>query len=500
MRQQGLNALFMKGVTLHHQVQLEQTMLIYDQVLSRYPRHFDAIFLLGVIAGQSRRPEIAIELFSKVIEINPNNAEAHNNHVNALQELERISEALDCYARAIQIKPDFALAHYNQGNALKKINMLNEALECCDKAIVIQRDYIEAFIHRGNLLIELKRFEEALKNYEQAISINPNISEAHSNRGNALQELNRFNEAIVSYDKAIQLKNEYATAYAKRGNSLLQLKRLDESAISYQQAINIQPETEYALGTLLNVQMQMCDWGCLEELISKVITAIYENKKASPPFQILSLIDGLDIQRKAAQIWMEDKCSIDTLVSAIFKVTRKEKIRLGYFSGDFREHAVSYLAAELFELHDKNRFELIAFNYGPIDKSPISSRIENAFTEFKNVRHLTDTEISNISRGMEIDVAIDLSGLTQYGNAGISSCRVAPVQISYLGYLGIMGCKEYDYLMADKTLIPKGSQQHYSEKIIYLPSYQVNDSKRTITDRIFTKKELALPEKGFVFC
>jgi len=500
MQQQGFEVLFIKGVNLHQQGQLEQAKLIYEHVLSRHPRHFEAIFLSGLIAGQSKRPEIAIEFFRKAIEINPNYAEAHNNHGNALQELERFSEALDCYARAIQIKPDFALAHFNQGNALKKLNRLNEALECYDKAVVLHPDYFEALIHRGNLLIELKHFEEALKNYDRAISINPDIAEAHSNRGNALQELNKFNEAIASYDKAIYLKSEYATAYANRGNSLLQLKRLDEAVISYQQAINIQPETEYVLGTLLNVQMQMCDWECFEEALIKVTTAVKDNKKASPPFQILSLTDSLDVQRKVAQIWIKDKFPADPLAGGVFKLTRKEKIRLGYFSGDFREHAVSYLAAELFEVHDKNRFELIAFNYGPVDKSSISSRIENAFHEFKNVKHLTDAEIAFISREMKIDVAIDLSGLTQYGRAGIFSCRAAPVQISYLGYLGTMGCERYDYLMADETLIPEGSQQHYSEKIIYLPSYQINDSKRTIADRIFTKKELALPEKGFVFC
>ena len=500
MQKQGLETLFIKGVNLHQQGQLEQAKIIYEQVLSRNPRHFETTFLLGVIAGQSKRPEIAIEFFRKAIEINPNYAEAHNNHGNALQELGRVSEALDCYARAIQIKPDFALAYYNQGNALKKLNRLNEALKCYDRAVVIQPDYIEAFIHRGNLLIELKRFEEALENYDQAISINPDIAEAHSNRGNALQELNRFDEAVASYDKAIYLKSEYATAYANRGNSLLQLKRLDEAVTSYQQAINFQPEAEYVLGTILNVQMQMCDWGCLEEVMSKLIKAVNENKKASPPFQVLSLTDSLDIQRKVAQIWIKDKCPVDPLPGGVFKLTRKEKIRLGYFSGDFREHAVSYLAAELFEVHDKNRFELIAFNYGPVDKSPISSRIENAFYEFKNVGHLTDSEIAFISREMKIDVAIDLSGLTQYGRTGIFSCRAAPVQISYLGYLGTIGCEEYDYLMADETLIPEESQQHYSEKIIYLPSYQINDSKRKIADRIFIKKELRLPEKGFVFC
>jgi predicted O-linked N-acetylglucosamine transferase (SPINDLY family) len=180
--------------------------------------------------------------------------------------------------------------------------------------------------------------------------------------------------------------------------------------------------------------------------------------------------------------------------------SENNKIKLGYFSADFREHAVSYLMAELFERHDKSKFELIGFNYGPLDNSLLHKRISSAFDKFLNVQNLSDLQIAKLSREMHIDIAIDLTGITNDGREGVFSYRAAPLQISYLGYLGTMGINYYDYLIADKSIIPEVYQKHYVEKIIYLPSYQVNDNNRDISNRIFTRKELNLTENGFVFC
>jgi predicted O-linked N-acetylglucosamine transferase (SPINDLY family) len=173
---------------------------------------------------------------------------------------------------------------------------------------------------------------------------------------------------------------------------------------------------------------------------------------------------------------------------------------VGYFSADFRNHAVSLLTAELYELHDKNKFEIFAFSFGLDDKSPMRLRLSQAFNQFIDVSDMSDSGIAELSRSLQIDIAVDLGGHTQESRTGIFPYRAAPIQTSYIGYLGTMGAEYYDYLLADKTIIPDGLQKFYSEKIAYLPSYQVNDRKRTISERQFTRGELGLPETGFVFC
>jgi hypothetical protein len=178
-----------------------------------------------------------------------------------------------------------------------------------------------------------------------------------------------------------------------------------------------------------------------------------------------------------------------------------QKIRVGYFSADFHNHATGYLMAELFELHDKSKFELIGFSFGPITTDEMRQRLEKSFDKFIEVGERSDIEITQLSRDLNIDIAVDLKGFTRDSRTGIFASRAAPIQVNYLGYPGTMGADYIDYIIADTTLIPLESQSCFSEKVVYLPnSYQPNDRKRLISDRQFTREELALPEDGFVFC
>ena len=532
--QSQVAALFKQGLELHQQGQLAQARQIYEQVLAKQPTHFDALHLSGAIAAQSKNPALAVELIGKAIEINPKNAAAYSNRGLALNELKRVEEAITSYDKAIAIKPDFAEAYSNRGIALKELKRYEEALVSYDRAIAIKPDYADAYSNRGNALNELKRYEEALASYDRAIEIKPDFAEAYSNRGNALKklkrveealasydraieikpdyadsyynrgialkELKRYEEALASYDRAIAIKPDYAEAFANRGVLLQDLKRLEEALASYDKAIAIKPDYEYLLGTQLHTKMKICDWQDFEANIENLLLRIGEGKKSSQSFPILALTDSLSVQRKASEIWMNDKHPPNHSLGFIPKLRRKEKIKIGYYSEDFREHPVSYLAVELFELHDKNNFDLIAFYYGPPDSSNMHKRVSSAFNEFIDIRLKSDKEVAALSRLMEIDIAIDLSGLTGNERTGIFAYRAAPVQLSYLGYLGTMVVEYYDYLIADKTTIPVGSQQFYTEKIVYLPSYQVNDSKRLISDKVFEKTELNLPINAFVFC
>jgi predicted O-linked N-acetylglucosamine transferase (SPINDLY family) len=182
------------------------------------------------------------------------------------------------------------------------------------------------------------------------------------------------------------------------------------------------------------------------------------------------------------------------------KRPRHPKIRIGYFSGDFRNHPISFLMAELFEKHDRSKFEIVGFSFGPDSRDEMRIRLETAFDQFINVRHQSDKDIALLSRNMEIDIAIDLGGYTSYSRIGVLAMRAAPLQVSYLGYLGTMSAEYIDYLIADETIIQAKHRDHYYEKIVYLPSYQVNDTRRRIADTVFSRQELELPQTGFVFC
>ena len=220
--------------------------VIYEEVLQRKPNHFDALHLLGVVARQTRRPELAIELIKKAIGVNPRVAAAHINLGNALKDLKRPAEALASYDNAIALKPDFAEAYNNRGNVLMDLKRPAEALASYDRAIALKPDFAEAHYDRGNALTELKRHAEALASYDKVIGLKPDFAEAHYNRGNALYELRRLEEAITSYGKTIALKPELAEAHNNRGNVLKDLKRPAEALVSCDRAIALKPDNAAA--------------------------------------------------------------------------------------------------------------------------------------------------------------------------------------------------------------------------------------------------------------
>jgi predicted O-linked N-acetylglucosamine transferase (SPINDLY family) len=201
----------------------------------------------------------------------------------------------------------------------------------------------------------------------------------------------------------------------------------------------------------------------------------------------------------AAEIWEREECPPDDALGTFAERLPGDKIRIGYFSADFRHHPVSLLTAELFETHDRSKFEVIAFAHGPKVNDSLRERLERAFDRFIDVGQRSDREVAETARHLGIDIAVDLGGYTEHARPKIFALRAAPIQMSYIGYLGTMGAPYMDYLLADSTTIPGEERQHYSEAIIYLPSYQVNDSTRPEVERTLAREELGLPAAGFVF-
>jgi len=176
-------------------------------------------------------------------------------------------------------------------------------------------------------------------------------------------------------------------------------------------------------------------------------------------------------------------------------------LRVAYLSADFRDHAVAYLTAELYELHDRSRFDVFGVSFGVDDAREMRKRLAAAFDEFHDVRGTSDQEVAKLLYDLQVDIAIDLMGHTAESRPGIFAHRPAPIQASYLGYPGTMGTPFIDYIIADKVVAPFEQQQFYTEKIVHLPDcYQVNDSKRKIAENAPTRRELGLPERAFVFC
>ncbi|MDG4550141.1 MAG: tetratricopeptide repeat protein [Candidatus Contendobacter sp.] len=493
--------LFAQGLALHQQGRLVQAQAFYKKVLNIQPRHFDALHMSGVIACQLDKYQLGYELISKAIQINPNNAIVYNNHGLVLQELKQFDAAAASYERAIAIQPDYAEAHNNLGNVLNELKKLEAAVASYEHAISIRPDYAQAYYNRGVVLQELKRLEAAVASYDRAIFLKPDLAEAYNNRGVVLQELKLLDAAMASYNRAIAIRPDYAEAYNSRGNALRELNQLDAALESYDKALQLKPDYGLLHGLRLYIRLQICDWNGMEFEYIELENKILRGENATSPFPLLGIKDSLALQKKSTELFIQHNYPVNHTLGLISKHPPKEKIRIGYFSADFGEHPVSYLTAGLYEMHDRARFEITAFSFGYHADGETRKRLVLAFDQFLDVRDKSDREVAQLSRDLQIDIAVDLGGHTKDSRPGIFAHRAAPVQVNYLGFPGTMGAEYIDYIIADSTLIPLESQGYYSEKIVYLPySYMANDRRRKISDTQFIRQDFDLPETGFVFC
>jgi predicted O-linked N-acetylglucosamine transferase (SPINDLY family) len=529
-----VDALLEEGLALHGQMQLDAARSRYQQMLHLQPENSRAWYLLGAIALQSRQPQLALELIGTALKLDPRNAAAHNDQGQALYELQRYESAIASFDLAIALDPAFAGFYYNRAMALYDLSLYEEAVAGFDKAIALNPGHARAFNHRGNALFELRRMPAALASYaaaisldagyaeaynnqgsaqleleqyaaalmsfDRAISLHPNYADAHNNRGNALFELGSIEAALASYDAALALQPNYPGVHFNRGQILDELQRYALAVQSYTRVLAIKPDFGFAFGHRLLARMQNCDWQDIDAELAELRSSIERGEPAANPFCALALLESAALQRKAAQIWVRAKAPPNDGLPPLAKRFGHEKIRLGYFSADYCDHPVAHLSAELFETHDRSKFDVYAFSLGRDTQDEMRKRLQTAFDRFIDVRGIGAADIAARARQLEIDIAVDLTGFTTGSRPKIFALRAAPIQVSYLGYLGTMAAPYIDYLVADRILVPPTLRAHYAEKLAYLPSYQANDSKRSTGHRRFARRELGLPPLEFVYC
>ena len=527
--------LFAKAVAHHGAGQLREAEALYRQILENTPGHAGALQFLGLLVYQGGQYAAALELIDRAIHVNPadagthfsrgnvlfslqqypaavesydraiqlrpDRAEAYSSRGSALQSLQQYDAAVESYDKAIQLKPDNADAYSNRGNNLYLLGRYKAAVESCDRAIALKPDFAEAYFSRGNAFYALEQYQTALESFDKAILHRPDYVEAHNNRGNALLALKQYEASLASYDKTILLKPDYVEAHYNRSNVLLILKQYGAALKSYERTLFYKPDYAYVRGMRLYTRSLLCDWEDSESERRQLEALIERGLKVVLPFPILTISASPAIQRQAAEIYASDEQPERFTAAGLARRPRREKIRIGYYSSDYYNHPTSYLMAEIFELQDRSRFEVLGFSYGPEKSDAMSQRVSAAMDRFVDVRSMPDREVAELSRRLEVDIAVNLNGFTENHRTGIFAERAAPIQVNYLGYPGTMGTGYMDYLIADPMLIPESSRQHYTEKIVYLPNcYQPNDSQRAISAKPCARAEEGLPETAFVFC
>jgi predicted O-linked N-acetylglucosamine transferase (SPINDLY family) len=527
--------LYNRGICLAVLGRREEALASYDRALALDPNFTLAMTNRANVLRELQRPAQALESYDRVLMLAPNDVRVLYNRGNALSDLRRFQEAVAAYDRALGIQPAFAEALSSRGVALLKLERFSEALDDFDKALGLSPGDPEMFNNRGVTLWHLKRALEARACYDQALALMPDHAATLLNRAFLFQEQGEFNAALADYDKAIVSEPGNARAWNGRGSVLHTLKRNKEALAHFDRAVAldprsadalvnrahlrwtdqgdytgaasdlraalaINPDHSYARGELLHLKMYGAEWDDFEPENAAIDQAVRQGQRVVRPFVYQALCESPADLKACSRIFASDLFPAPSGEPPRFAHAH-DKIRIGYVSGEFREQATAYLMAGLYELHDREKFQIVAIDSGAGDASPMRARLEAAFDEIIPIAQLSDSEAANRIRAAEIDILVNLNGYFGTPRMGVFARRAAPIQVNYLGFPATLGAPYMDYILADRVVIPQEERCHYDEQVVYLPhSYQVNDRKRAIADDVPSRASLGLPPDAFVFC
>ena len=455
---------------LHLSGKVEEAQEIYTNLCKKYKEHHILFYLLGTTFLQLKKYNQAIINLKKSISLNPNYPDTYNNLGVALAETKKYSDALQNYNNAINLK----------------------------------NNYIDAYLNRGISFNKLKKYTEAVNDLNLVIKYQPKNIKAYNNLGNIFKNLKKYNEAIIYYDKAIHLNQNFLEAISNKADALVSLKKFDQALIELEKIKKQNPDFLGLDQKIISYKMSIFDWNNFNNITKSLRNKIIDNKTILDPLFIYYLFDDPQLQKINSKNFINNKFKDYDIIKSNNKNNKNKKIKIGYFCGDFHNHPVLHIMSEIFKYHDKSKFELYAFSHGPEKKNNIwKNDIVKYFKKFHEIFDIDDEEAVKLALNENIDIAVNLTGLTEHSRTSVFYNRVAPIQVNYLGFTGTIGLESMDYIIADKKVIPESQKGHYFEKVCYLPNCYIPNAKNIAlktSEKKFIRSEFNLPENKIVFC
>ena len=489
------------GLDFHKKGNIVEAEQQYKKVLTKNSNHFDSLHLLGVINSQKGNTQEAIYLIKKSININNNNPMPYNNLANVYIKLENYQEAEVLCEKALLLDHNYVDALFTYANVLVQKEMYDKAQKIYDRLITINPNLPNIYYNLGILFTKINNKFSSIENYKKAIEIYPNFVNAYYNLGNIYLELNKNELARIVYEKALEYDAKNSLVLNNLGQVFLNLNNLQEAEKCFKKAIKFNKTERKAFHNLIDLQLKLSDWTEIPSYV-KLFDNIKKINEVGIPINVHSILDNPKLQKKINEDFLS--CSNrPTLETFHHKKNKNSKIKLAYFSADYQDNnPVTYLITDLICMHDRSKFEVYGCSLKNVtNKDKTRKFYEKFFDHFVDLEDLTDVEIRNLCLSKSFDIIVDLNGYTKNSRPSIFSPKLAPIQVNFLGYPGTLGSKDYDYIIADKTVIPNTHKKFYTENVAYLPdTYFVNPSKRPERLKNFNRKDLSLPEDSLIFC
>ena len=496
----NFNELLKKGFEFQKNNNFKEALKIYNELIVQDEKNSQLLLFLGTLHLQINKNEQAKNYLELSLDIDKNNIIATNNLALVYEKLEKKDKAINLFKRSIEISPNNPETFFRIANLYSSEKKYELAIKNYQKAIELKPNFMFAYLNLGNAQFESEFYEESIVSFEKSISFNRNFIPSYLNICRALLKLEKYDQALKYSDEVIKLDKMNIQANLIQGDINLFLKNFSNALKNYERIIKIEPTHSLVLGKLLHAKMFLHDWKNYKKLLGDIIKYVDKNIMVIHPSILLPLTDQPDLHLKASKIYINQYYKKDIINQNIgFK--KKTKINIGYFSSDFYDHATLRLMMDVFQHHDRSKFNIFGFAYGPKKNDDYTKKLKTFLHDYHYVGGMSLDEINSLCVKNHINIAIDLKGYTENNRLEIFKKRIAPIQISFLGYPGTTGLNTMDYILADKTIIPEKYSKFYSEKVLLLPDcYQPNIKIKNISTKKISRKDYGLDKDKFIFC
>jgi len=509
-RAAGVEGRLILGLALREQQRAAAAELVLRDALSQQPGQPALLLELGnALADLGRRKE-AIAMLEQAIEIQPGYVLAHYNLGNMLREAGRLDDAVAAYESALRLKPDYAEAHYNLGIALQNLRQPARAIAAYRRAAELRPAHAGTFFNLGGALRDLGQLDEAEAAYRAALAVRPDYDAAQFDLARVLGAQRQFAEAERLFRGLLRRRPDDPEAQELLAELLRLAGRASEARASYEAILARQPDHPEALAWLLHLKSVACDWRDRDAEFARLLRLTERQIAAGrrtglSAFHTFARPLAPEMRLAIARTWAaeteqlaaRDKQGLDFT----FARADRDRLRIAYVSCNFSNHPGGHLIQGLFSAHDRARFEIFAVSHGRDDGSVYRRRIAADAEHFIDVAALTDRDAALLLYRAGIDILVDLNGYTQDHRLGIAALRPAPIVATYLGFAGSSGASFIDYAIVDNVVAPPAEAHSYSERLVHLPHcYLINDREHPIDDAPLARRDVGLPDDGFVFC
>jgi predicted O-linked N-acetylglucosamine transferase (SPINDLY family) len=427
------------GTALQSQQKLDEAVASYARALELTPDFADAHNNLGTVFSSQGKPNEAIACYRRALELKPDFADAHNNLGTVFSSQGKTDAAIACYRRALELNPDYAEAHNNLGHALREHAKLEDAVASCRRALELNPGLAEAHLNLGNISLDLGTLHEAIECYQRALAQKPDYADAHNNMGNALEGQGKLNEAIECYQRVLRLRPDHAEVHNNMGSALKGQGKLDEAIAWYRRAVELKPEYAAAHSNLLY--------------------ALHYRSGVTPA----ELADAHAVYDRQHAVLLRSAIAPRRNLR-----DRSRRLRVGFVSPNLGRHPVGFFLVRVLENLSSDRLETICYS-DRILKHDLTYRLHAAATAWRDVIDRSDERLADQIRSDGIDILFDLAGHTGHNRLLVFARKPAPIQITWIGYEGTTGLEAMDYLLADRHVVPQGSECFYREQVLRMP-------------------------------